>query len=193
MANVKITNTEILSNDRFPLKKISFEVQKEDGSWQRQSRQVFSHGNAAAALLYNKDKQTIILTEQFRLPTYLNGNSSGMLLEVPAGLLDENEDPADTMKREITEETGYEVDHVEKVYEAYSSAGSLTELIYLFIAEYKDHQKTGEGGGLQHEGEHIKVKEMTFNDVVQLLEQGKIRDAKTIMLLQYAMLKGIMK
>lgn len=89
MANVKITNTEILSDERYTLKKISFDLQKEDGSWQSQSREVFDHGNAAAALLYNKDKQTLILTEQFRLPTYINGNTSGMLLEAPAGLLDE--------------------------------------------------------------------------------------------------------
>ncbi len=193
MANVKITNTEKVSDRRFTLKRISFEVQKEDGSWQSQSRDVFDHGNAAAALLYNKDIQTIILTEQFRLPTYLNGNPSGMLLEVPAGLLDEGEDPADTIKREITEETGYEVSDVQKVYEAYTSAGSLTELLYLYIAEYSEHHKVSEGGGLHHEGEIIKVVEMPFSQAVHLLEQGRIRDAKTIMLLQYAMLKGIIK
>jgi nudix-type nucleoside diphosphatase (YffH/AdpP family) len=193
MANVKITNTEILSNEHYTLKKVSFDLQKEDGSWQNQTREVFDHGNAAAALLYNVDKQTIILTEQFRLPTYLNGNPSGMLLEAPAGLLDEGEDPAETIKREITEETGYEVSDVQKVYEAYTSAGSLTELLYLYIAEYSQQQKTGEGGGLQHEGEHIKVIELPFSQVAQMLEQGRIKDAKTILLLQYAILKGIIK
>lgn len=192
MANVKITNTEILSDERYTLKKISFDLQQEDGSWQSQSREVFDHGNAAAALLYNKDKQTLILTEQFRLPTYINGNTSGLLLEAPAGLLDEGEDPADTIKREITEETGYEVTHVQKVYETYSSAGSLTELLYLYIAEYKDHYRTGEGGGLEQEGEHIKVVEIPFHEAVQLLDVGKIKDAKTIILLQYVILKGIL-
>jgi nudix-type nucleoside diphosphatase (YffH/AdpP family) len=193
MANVKITNTEILSNERYPLKKISYEVQQEDGSWHSQTRQVFSHGNASAALLYNKEKQTIILTEQFRLPAYLNGTPSGMLLEVPAGLLDGDEDPADTIKREITEETGYDVSDVQKVYEAYTSVGSLTELIHLFVAEYKEHHKTGEGGGLQEEGEHIKVIEIPFQEAAQLLQQGRIRDAKTIILLQYGLLKGIIR
>jgi GDP-mannose pyrophosphatase NudK len=193
MANVKITKTEILSDEHFTLKKISFDLQKEDGNWHSNSREVFDHGNAAAALLYNKDKKTIILTEQFRLPTYINGNSSGMLLEAPAGLLDEGEDPADTMKREITEETGYEISDVRKVYEAYTSAGSITELLYLYIAEYKEHQKTSEGGGLKEEGEHIKVIEMPFNEAIGLLEQGKIRDAKTIILLQYAMLNALIK
>ncbi|MCU7551256.1 NUDIX domain-containing protein [Chitinophagaceae bacterium LB-8] len=193
MANIKITDTETLTNERFTLKKINFELQKEDGAWHNQSRLVFSHGNAAAALLYNKDKQTIILTEQFRLPTFLNGNPSGMLLEVPAGLLDADEDAADTIKREITEETGYEVTDVQKVYETYTSPGSLTELLYLYIAEYEEHHKTGEGGGLQHEGEHITVIEMPFHEATQQLHQGKIRDSKTIMLLQYAMLNGIIK
>lgn len=193
MANVKITKTEILSDEHFTLKKISFDLQKEDGNWNHNSREVFDHGNAAAALLYNKDKQTIILTEQFRLPTYINGNPSGMLLEAPAGLLDEGEDPADTMKREITEETGYEISDVRKVYEAYTSAGSITELLYLYIAEYREHQKTGEGGGLKEEGEHIKVIEMPFSEATELLEQGKIRDAKTIILLQYALLNALIK
>ena len=192
MANIKIIHSEILSKTKYELKKITFELQKEDGSWLRQEREVYERRNAAAILLYNKAKQTIILTEQFRLPTYLNGNESGMLVEACAGLLEKDEHPADAIVREVQEETGYVIPKAEKVLEAYSSAGGLTELIYCYIAGYTDELKKGPGGGLEEEGENVKVKEMKFSDALEWVFSGQIRDAKTIMLIQYLRLKEIM-
>lgn len=192
MADVRIKNTKILSNEHYTLKKITFDIKKKNGEWETQHREVFDHGNAAAALLYNKDNRTLILTQQFRIPTLLNGNPGGMLLECCAGLLDEGEAPDDTIIREIEEETGYKVDKAGKVLECFTSAGSLTELIYLYIAEYRPEQKVSEGGGLAEEGEEVKVLELPFDDVVKDLEEGRIKDAKTIMLLQYALLKKLL-
>lgn len=192
MAQVKINGEKILSNEKYLFKRIDFDIQKKDGRWDSQQREVFDHGNAVTVLLYNSEEKTIILTRQFRVATYINGNSSGELLEAPAGLLDGNEPPEEAVIREIREETGYEIPSVQKVYEAYSSAGSVTELIYYYVAPYSKEQKVAEGGGLEEEGEEVHVVEMPFAEAVQLLDNGEIRDAKTIVLLQYALLKNLL-
>lgn len=191
MAQVNIKNTTVLSNEHYTLKRIDYDIQQ-NNEWQHQKREVFDHGNAVAALLYNKENKTIILTRQFRIATYVNGNKSGMLTEVCAGLIDKDESPEETIKREIKEETGYAVEEVEKIYQAYSSAGALTELIYLYVAPYHQHQKLAAGGGLKQEGEHIEILEIAFSEARQMLERGEIQDAKTIILLQYALLKGFL-
>jgi len=192
MATVKIKNTEILSQTKYALKKIRFDLQKDDGDWESHEKEVYERSNAATALLYNKEQHTIILTQQFRLPTYLNGNASGMLLEACAGLIDEGENADDTIKREIKEETGYAVDSVQKIYEAYSSAGAFTELIHYYIAQYKKEQKVSEGGGLKEEKEDIKIIELDFSQALGMLDKGEVKDAKTIILLQYAKWKDIL-
>jgi GDP-mannose pyrophosphatase NudK len=192
MAQVKINDVKILSDEHYVLKKLDFELQQDNGDWKNKKREVFDHGNAVTALLYNKEEKTIILTRQFRIATYVNGNASGMLTETCAGLIDKNETPEETIKREIKEETGYELSCVEKVYQAYTSAGSLTELLYLYVAPYTKTQKVSEGGGLKNEGEHVQVLEMPFEEAKSMLENGEIQDAKTIILLQYALLKGLL-
>ena len=192
MAQVKITNTTILSDKHYVLKQIEYDFQKKDGTWENQKREVFDHGNAVTVLLYNKENKTVILTRQFRIATYVNGNNSGMLTETCAGLIDKDESPEETIKREIKEETGYAIEKVEQVYQAYSSAGSLTELIYLYVAPYTPAQKVSEGGGLKKEGEDVQVLEIPFAQAMQMLEKGEIQDAKTIILLQYAQLKGLL-
>ena len=192
MAQVKITKEEVLSDEHTTLKKYTFDIRKKDGEWETQEREVFDHGNAATVLLYNREEKTIVLTKQFRLATYVNGNPSGMLVETPAGLLEEGEAPEKTMLREIKEETGYEIENVQKVYEAYSSAGAFTELIHFYVAPYKRKQKVEEGGGLEEEGEEIRVMEIPFDKAISMVENGEIKDAKTILLLLHAKLKGLL-
>src|SRR5688572_9246825 len=143
---IKIVKDELLSDNWYTLKRISYEYPKKDGSVQVQQREVYDRGNGATILLYNKQSGSVILTRQFRLPTFVNGNDTGMLIEACAGLLDED-NPEDCIRREVEEETGYKVSHVQKIYEAYMSPGSVTELIYFFIAEYTHSMKVNEGGG----------------------------------------------
>jgi len=188
---VKVLDTEILSNNWYTLKKITYQFQKSNGEWQKQKREAYDRGNGATILLYNKEQNTVILTRQFRLPTYINGNETGMLIEACAGLLDKD-NPEDAIRRETEEETGYKVSHLEKIFEAYMSPGSVTELIYFFIAEYSSAMKTNEGGGIEHEQEDIEVLEISFDNAVKMIENGDIKDGKTIMLLQYIKLKGIL-
>lgn len=189
--NINIIKTEILSDNWYTLNKITFEKTQRNGTIQTQSREAYDRGNGAVILLYNKDKNTVILTRQFRLPTYINGNSTGMLIEACAGLLD-NDNPEECIKRETEEETGYKITQVEKVYEAYMSPGSVTEILHFFIAAYSEDMKTADGGGLEEEGEDIEVLELSFNNALTMIDNGEIKDAKTIMLLQYLRLKNIL-
>ena len=187
----KILKTEILSNNWYTLKKITYEYLKKDGTWQTQNREAYDRGNGAAILLYNKDMKTVILTRQFRLPSFLNGNESGMLIEACAGLLDKD-NPEDCIRRETEEETGYKVLAIKKVFEAYMSPGSVTEILYFFIAEYSTSMKVHDGGGIEHEQEDIEVLELPIDRAMQMIDTGEIKDAKTIMLLQYIKLQHIL-
>jgi GDP-mannose pyrophosphatase NudK len=188
---VKNLKTQVLSNNWYTLKKIDFEYQKKDGSWHSRSREAYDRGNGATILLYNREQRTVILTRQFRLPTYVNGNETGMLIEACAGLLDKD-NPEDCIRRETEEETGYQVCDMRKIFEAYMSPGSVTEILYFFVAEYTRSMKINEGGGLDHDQEDIEVLEIPFDQAFQMMEAGEIRDAKTIMLLQHAKIKGLL-
>lgn len=188
--NVKILDVEILSNNWYTLKKVTYEYVKSDGTRQVQSREAYDRGNGATILLYNKEQKTVILTRQFRLPSFINGNSSGMLIEACAGLLD-NDNPEECIRRETEEETGYKISHVRKIFEAFMSPGSVTEILYFFVAEYTSAMKANVGGGIDQEQEEIEVLEIRFDQAMQMIEAGEIKDAKTIMLLQYAKLNGL--
>ena len=189
--NVKITDTKVLSDNWYILRKITYEYTKKDGSKVTQSREAYDRGNGATILLYNKQQRTVILTKQFRLPTYVNGNETGMLIETCAGLLDKD-NAEDCIRRETEEETGYKISDVRKVYEAYMSPGSVTELLYFFVAEYSKDMKVSDGGGAEHEEENIDVLEIHFDDAMKMVANGEIRDGKTIMLLQHVKLAGIL-
>ena len=190
-SRIKILKTEILSDNWYTLNKVTFNIQKKDGTTETQSREAYDRGNGAVILLYNTTTNTVILTRQFRLPTYINGNTTGMLIEACAGLLD-NDNPEDCIKRETEEETGYKISKVEKVFEAYMSPGSVTEILHFFIAEYSNEMKITNGGGLEEEGENIEVLELPFDKALTMIDSGEVKDAKTIMLLQYLRLKGIL-
>jgi len=184
---VKGLKTEILSDNWYTLQKITYEYKTVDGRWETHTREAYDRGNGAAILLYNKQKNTIILTRQFRLPTYINGNESGFLIEACAGLLDKD-NPEDCIKKETEEETGYVIKKPVKIFEAYMSPGSVTEILHFFIASYDDKMKLNSGGGLAEEQEEIEVLELNFNSAHNMIATGEIKDGKTIMLLQYCYL-----
>jgi nudix-type nucleoside diphosphatase (YffH/AdpP family) len=188
---VKILQTDILSNNWYTLKKVVYEYVKANGERMVQSREAYDRGNGAVILLYNKENRSVILTRQFRLPTYINGNETGMLIEACAGLLDKD-DPEACIRRETEEETGYKVQDVQKVFEAYMSPGSVTEILYFFVAQYTPMMKVTDGGGMEHEEENIEVLELSIDKAKEMMKSGEIRDAKTIMLLQYALLNNLL-
>jgi nudix-type nucleoside diphosphatase (YffH/AdpP family) len=192
MANSYIKNIrkDLLSDNWYTLNKFTFDFKLKNGNWVTQVREAYDRGNGAAILLYNKEKQTVILTKQFRMPTYVNGNDDGFMIEVCAGLLDDD-NPEDCIKKEVEEETGYKVSNVKKVMEVYSSPGSVTEVLHYFIAEYSEDMKVSDGGGLASENEDIEVLEMPFSEALQLIDNGQIKDAKSIILLQYAQINRL--
>lgn len=186
---IRIKNIETLADDFYVLKKATFDYQRADGSWQTQSREAYDRGNGATVLLYNKAQKTVVLIRQFRYPAFANGYQH-MLVETCAGVLDED-DPETCVRKESEEETGYRVEHVNKVFQVFMSPGAVTEKIHFFIAEYFPEGKVAKGGGVEGEGEDIEVLELAFDDALAMIEHGDICDAKTIMLLQYAALHKI--
>nr|WP_226840367.1 NUDIX domain-containing protein [Enterobacter bugandensis] len=179
-----------MSDNWYLLKKYTFDLQRRDGEWQRQTREVYDRGNGATILLYNRDQKTVILTRQFRFPVFINGHEDN-LIEAAAGLLD-NMDPESRIRAEAEEETGFNVSSVQKIFEAYMSPGSVTEKLYFYIAEYQPKDKTSAGGGIKAEGEDIDVLEMPFEEALRGIDTGKIVDGKTIMLLYHIALKGLL-
>lgn len=183
--SINIKDIEVLSQNWATLRKITYQYKKKDNTWETQIREAYDRGNGAAILLYNKDNKTIILTRQFRMPTFLNGNESGMMIEVCAGVLDQ-QNAEDCIRKEIEEETGFSIKDVHKIFEVYMSPGSVTEIVYFFVGEYSQDMKSSDGGGLADEQENIEVLEMLFDKAYGMIASGEIKDAKTIMLLQYA-------
>ncbi|SHL60887.1 nudix-type nucleoside diphosphatase, YffH/AdpP family [Chitinophaga jiangningensis] len=188
---VKIISKEVLSDNWYTLYKVTYDYKNRRGTWQTQTREAYDRGNGAVILLYNPATGNVILTKQFRLPSYINGNPTGMLIEACAGLLDKD-NPEECIRREAEEETGFRIKDVRKIFEAYMSPGSVTEILHFFIAEYTPEMKTGSGGGLEHEQEEIAVLEVPVDTAMAMISSGEIKDGKTIMLLQYVKLHQLM-
>lgn len=190
--DIKIISTTPLSDNWGKLDKVKYEVTLKDGSKQTQDREVYDRGNGAVIFLYNREKKSVILTKQLRIPTWFNGNKDGMMIEACAGVLDKDS-PEECIRRETEEETGYTLDKVKKVMEVYMSPGSVTEILYFFTAEYSDAMKTGTGGGAENEQENIEVMELPFDKAIEMISTGEIKDAKTIILLQYAFMHKLLE
>jgi GDP-mannose pyrophosphatase NudK len=191
MNNINVLESRVLSEQWYTLKKVTYDHTRRNGKRITQTREVYDRGNGATILLYNKTSRSVILTRQFRMPTFLNGNPDGLLIECCAGLLD-RDNPEQAIQRETEEETGYKITSAQKVMEAYMSPGSVTEILYFFVAEYAADMKVSEGGGLETENEDIEVLEMPFSQALEMVKTGEIKDAKTILLLQYAQLNSLL-
>jgi GDP-mannose pyrophosphatase NudK len=187
---VRIRSVQTLSDDWYVLKKTTFDYLRRDGTWQTQRRETYDRGNGAAILLFNRDYRTVVLIRQFRFPAYVNGLVDGMLVEACAGLLD-RDGPEECIRREAEEETGFQVRNVQKVFEAYMSPGSVTEKLFFFVGEYTHEHRVSAGGGDHTEGEDIEVLEIPIQEALEMIADGRIIDAKTIMLLQYTKLRNL--
>ena len=189
---IKNITKKVLSKAWATLNEIQYDYQFKDGSWKRLSRESYNRGNGTCILLYNQEKGTVILTKQFRMPAYENDKKDGMSIEACAGAIDKNESPEITIIREVEEEVGYKLQKVEQVMEAYSSPGALTEKMYFFVGAYSEAMKVNSGGGVASENEDIEVLEFAFSNSMQMIDSGEIKDAKTIMLLQYAQINKLL-
>jgi nudix-type nucleoside diphosphatase (YffH/AdpP family) len=186
--HVRIREVRTLSDDWYLLKKTTFDYRRRDGSWQTMSRETYDRGHGAVILLYNLARRTVVLVRQFRFPAFgYGGTHDGYLLEAPAGLLDAAS-PEERIRAEVAEETGFHVEHVQRVFDAFMSPGSVTERLHFFVAEYESTRRSGDGGGVAEEGEDIEVLELGIDDALAMVADGRIEDGKTIMLLQHAAL-----
>jgi nudix-type nucleoside diphosphatase (YffH/AdpP family) len=183
---VRVKDVHVLSDRHYRLEEVEFDYRRGNGEWQTQKREVFDRGHAAALLPYNAASRTVVLTRQFRLPAYLAGHDDFMI-EAAAGMLDDAS-PEERIRAEAEEEIGYRLGAVRKIFEAFMSPGSVTERLHFFVAEYEAAMRISSGGGLAEEGEDIEVLELPIEQALAMIADGRIVDAKTIMLLQYAAL-----
>src|ERR1700687_1295014 len=183
---IRIKDVRLLCKNHYALISATFEWQRSNGEWQTQHRDFFDRGNAATLLPYNLAQRRVVLVRQFRYPAYVNGYDD-LLIEAVAGMLD-NESPEVRIRAEPQEETGYRLGEVRKIFEAFASPGAVTEKLHFFVAEYRPDMRVGSGGGLADEGEDIEVLEMPIDQTMAMIGDGRIVDAKTIILLQYAAL-----
>jgi len=181
---IRVKNVRVLSDNYATLKDTTFEWRRTNGEWQTQTRETFDRGNAATLLPYNLKQRTVVLVRQFRYPAYVNAYDD-LLIEAAAGMLD-NESPEARIRAEAEEETGYRLGEIRKIFEAFMSPGAVTEKLHFFVAEYEPAMRIGSGGGIATEGEEIEVLELPISEALAMIGDGRIVDAKTIMLLQYA-------
>lgn len=186
---INVIKDKILSENYFVLRNITYDLTRQNGEVIRHKREVYDRGNGATILLYNREKQSVVLIRQFRIASWVNGNESGMLIEACAGLLDDDE-PEVCIRKEAVEETGYQVGEVRKVFELYMSPGGVTEIVHFFVAEYSDAQRANNGGGV--EDEDIEVLELPFEQALAMVASGEIRDGKAVILLQYLQTSGLL-
>lgn len=185
--DVRIEAVEVLSDSWYTLRRIDFDYRTRQGRWIRQQREAYDRGNGATVLLVDWSRGTVLLTRQFRIPAYLNRHPDGMLIEAPAGLLDDD-DAESAIRREAEEETGCRIDRITPLFDLFMSPGSVTERVAFFVAEYTPTDRISDGGGLAGEGEDIEVLELELEDAYRGLSDGRVVDGKTGLLLQWAML-----
>jgi nudix-type nucleoside diphosphatase (YffH/AdpP family) len=183
---IRIQSIRVLSDNHYILKTSTFQWRRGNGEWQTQHRETYDRGNGATLLPYNRARRTVVLVKQFRYPAYVNGHDD-LMIEAVAGLLDDAS-PEERIRSEAEEECGYRLAKVEKIFEAFMSPGSVTEILHFFIAEYEPSMRVSAGGGNADEGEDIEVLELSIDEALAMIADGRIVDAKTIMLLQYAAL-----
>ena len=188
--NINVIKDKVLSENYFVLRNITYDLTQRDGQIVQHKREVYDRGNGATVLLYNSQKQCVVLVRQFRIATWVNGNADGMLIETCAGLLDDDE-PEDCIRKEAIEETGYQVNNVRKVFQLYMSPGGVTEIVHFFIAEYDDSLRENAGGGVDDEA--IDVLELPLSQAIEMIRSGEICDGKTVILLQYLQHSGLMR
>ncbi len=187
--DVVVLDVELLAAAWHVLRRTTIERRRSDGRWVTEQRETYDRGNGATLLPYDRERRTVLLTRQFRYPVFVNGHPDGMLLEAAAGLLDDDS-PEDAVRREVEEELGITVGEVEHVFDVFMSPGSVTERLHFYAAPYVPADRTGGGGGIEEEGEDIEVVELPFDEALQMVDDGRIADAKTVMLLQWAALRG---
>ena len=187
--DVVVRDVELLASGWHVLRRTTLGRRRLDGEWVTEQRETYDRGNGATLLPYDAERRTVLLTRQFRYPVYVNGHPDGLLIEAAAGLLDDDS-PEEAVRREVEEELGITVGDVQHVFDVFMSPGSVTERLHFYAAPYRPVDRTGAGGGLEEEGEDIEVLEMRFDEALAMVDDGRIADAKTIMLLQWAALRG---
>lgn len=169
----------------YVLRRAEFEYRLPDGTWRRERREAYDRGNGVCALLHDPDRDTVLLVRQYRAPAHLNDHPDGMLLELPAGLIDAGEDAAEAIRREVVEEVGHDVTDLRRLWTLYMSPGSVTEHVTFFLGTYGEHTRVGNGGGAEGEHEQVELVEIAVEDALTMIVSGEIADAKTVLAIEH--------
>ena len=178
--SIRNLRVDVLSDGWFTLRRATFEQQSPDGSWTRRIARPYDRGNGAVALLRDPARDTVLLVRQYRLPAHLNDHPDGMLIEAPAGLLDDGEDAEQALRRELEEEVGHRVESLQRIFRLYMSPGSVTEHLTFFAGAYSTATSAGSGGGQHADGEFLDLVEVTLDEAIAMVDDGRICDAKTV-------------
>jgi nudix-type nucleoside diphosphatase (YffH/AdpP family) len=189
MHEIEIVKRETLAEKAYRLEWINLK-KTQNGKTDTQEREVYFRPEGATILLIDRERKTVLLTKQFRLPVHLKGEKE-LLLEACAGIIDEGELPEQAIVREVEEETGFRISEIQRVAEGFMTPASVTEYVYFFIGFYASNMKVNEGGGKEEEGEDIELIEISGEEARQLLTSGQLRDVKTILLLQNAIIQNL--
>ena len=186
---VRIRGVETLSENWYTLQKVTFDHARKDGSSQTLAREIYHIGPGAVVLPFDRERGTVLLVRQFRLPAYINGDPA-LLIEACAGMVENGDDPAEAIGKELEQEVGYRVRNLRKALELYMNPGVATEIMHLFTAEYNPADHIGKGGGIRGEGEEIEVLELPLLQAWDMVAAGQIVGAKTVVLLQHVRLQA---
>jgi nudix-type nucleoside diphosphatase (YffH/AdpP family) len=173
----------VLSDQHYVLRRAEYDFRRRDGHWQRQIRESYDIGDGAAVLPVDPVRGTVILIRQFRWPLFERGES-GFAVEAIAGKLD-GDDPLACVVKEAREEAGITILEPRCVLSCFMSPGAVKEELSLFAARYDARAARQKGGGAGAEGEDIEVLEIPLSEAQAMVEAGMIRDAKTVILLQW--------
>jgi ADP-ribose pyrophosphatase len=184
-----INKTRAYDKYIFRIDEVTLRYETYAGAMKEVTRLNLDRGDSAAALVHNRDRNTLLFTEQFRYSTYEKG--PGWLLELPAGIVEDGEDPRITILRELEEEIGYRSSGLHLIATFYVSPGGTSERIHLYYIMVNDSDKVTDGGGLEHEGEDIRLVELPVAEIFRRMDHGEINDAKTLIGLQWLRLQGI--
>lgn len=157
---------------------------------ERHVREVIDHGDAAVVLVVDRERDVAIMVRQWRAGLAAV-DKHPMLVEACAGILDPGETPEETARREAEEEVGVRLGEVRSLGSVLPSVGTLTERMHLFVAEVTGADRVQDGGGVAHEGEQIEVVELPLKELFAMAKDGRIEDAKTLVIVQRLMIEAL--
>ena len=185
--DVDLIAKTVVYDGYFKIVRYDIRYRLHDGGWSGPvRRELFERGHAAAVLPYDPERDEVVLIEQFRIGAFA-ADWHPWLIEIVAGIIDDGETAESVIRREAREEAGLEIGDIEPIADYLASPGGTSESVSVFCGRV-DAADAGGIRGLDDEGEDIKVSTVSFDALDRMLSSGEIRNAVTIIALQWLLL-----